>query len=495
MRDLAVGIDIGTTGIKAVVIDNFGGILFEASESHDLLSPHPGFAEEDASIWWDNVLLLLKKISNSVDTERICGIALSGMVPTLIPVDDHGHALYNSIQQNDARAVREIEEYKARIEADAYFSRTGNSVNQQIIYPKWTWLTRHAPEIVSKTSFICGSYDYCTYRLTGVPVIERNWALESGMWLIEEETWDEEILRIASIDREKLPKVCSSGDVIGPITPEVAHITGIPNGTPVVVGIADHVASALATGVRDSGDLLLKLGGAGDILFATDTLRMDPRLFIDYHPLENRYLINGCMAASGSIVKWITNLFQDTDFNRLTEEASQLPPGSKDLILLPYFLGEKTPIFDTNARGVFFGLNFGHDRAALFRSVLEAVAYGFYHHVEILQEMGCDVEHVYLSNGGARSPLWKQIVLDVIGKDGTYVPNHPGSCIGAAFIVQKSIGPTKDWQALERFLSRGERIAFSPENHNKYSHYYKTYRDLYESVKYLFPRLSQEEYS
>jgi xylulokinase len=315
------------------------------------------------------------------------------------------------------------------------------------------------------------------------------------MWLIEEEKWDEEILRIASIPPEKLPPVRRSGEVIGPITKEFAELTGIPAGTPVVVGIADHVASALATGVRNSGDLLLKLGGAGDILFASDTLRMDPRLFIDYHPLENRYLINGCMAASGSIVKWITNLFQDTDFDRLTKEASQLPPGSKDLILLPYFLGEKTPIFDTNARGVFFGLNFGHDRAALFRSVLEAVAYGFYHHVEILQEMKCNVEHVYLSNGGARSPLWKQIVLDVIGKDGTYVPNHPGSCIGAAFIVQKSIGPTQDWQALEHFLSRGESISFSPENHAAYAHRYKIYRELYDSVKHLFPKLSQEDYS
>lgn len=491
-RDLALGIDIGTTGVKAVIVDHKGAIHFEQSRNHDLISPRPGYAEEDANVWWDNVCALLSAVAGAVDPQRLCGIALSGMVPTLIPVAADGQPLHHSIQQNDARATQEIEEYRHSIDAERYFARTGNSVNQQLIFPKWTWLERHQPDVTKRARYIMGSYDYCTYRLTGVPVIERNWALESGMWLVHEERWDEELIAQVGLSADLLPPVRASGEAIGTTTREVAELTGFPAGIPVVVGIADHVASALATGVRSSGDCLLKLGGAGDILYATDELKMDPRLFIDYHPLAGRYLINGCMAASGSIVKWLTTVFQDNDFDRLTEEASALPPGSNDLILLPYFLGEKTPIFDTDARGVWFGLTLGHTRAALFRSVLESVAFGFQHHISVLQDMGCEIEHVYLSNGGARSPLWKQIVLDVVGSDGTYVPDHPGSCIGAAFVVLNSLGPTKDWSALDAFLARGETISYSQANHQRYQHYYRLYRNLYDSLKLLFPHLSSD---
>lgn len=495
MKDIAIGIDIGTTGVKAIATDTKGEIVFEESLSHDLLSPESGFAEEDAETWWANTKALLGKIAKSVDTDRIVGLGFSGMVPTLILVDEQGLPLRPSIQQNDARATTEISELKTKIDEDDYFRRSGNSVNQQVIFPKYEWLKHHEPQNIAKTRYIMGSYDYCTYRLTGVPTLERNWALESGMWRIYDEQWDSEILKLVDLPESQLPPVRASGTVVGTSSKEVESETGFPAGIPVISGVADHVASALATGVKSEGDLLLKLGGAGDVLYATDDLRLDPRLFVDYHPLPEKYLINGCMAASGSIVKWITNLMQDTDFDRLTTEAQKIGPGSGagQLIMLPYFLGEKTPIFDTDARGVIFGLSLNHDRAALFRSVLEAVAFGFRHHVEVLAEMGYDVHHVYLSNGGARSPLWKQIVLDVVGSDGTYVPNHPGSCIGAAFVVLENLVPNHKWAALEAFLARGEVIRYSPEQHERYTHYYTLYRDLYECLKPLFPRLKMEE--
>lgn len=181
--------------------------------------------------------------------------------------------------------------------------------------------------------------------------------------------------------------------------------------------------------------------------------------------------------------------------DRLTREAELLGPDSSEgqIVVLPYFLGEKTPIFDTNARGVIFGLSLNHSRASLFRAVLESVAFGFRHHVDVLRDMGLDVTSVYLSNGGARSPLWKQIVLDVIGMDGTYVPDHPGSCIGAAFVVHQKAIPDHDWSSLQNFLSKGQLISFSEKQHRRYTHFYGVYRDLYENLKQLFPRLSMED--
>ncbi len=489
MRDLAIGIDIGTTSVKSIVVSATGEIVWERSISHDLVSLRPGFAEEDASVWWASTQSLLRDIAATIPANRITALAFSGMVPTLVLVGRDGSPLRMSIQQNDARAVAEIRSWKSRIDEDAYFVRTGNTVNQQVIFPTIDWLRLHEPDILAKTVNIMGSYNYMSFRATGVRSLDTKWALESGVWQIEKRQWDREILTKAGIDASLLPPVHEAGDVVGTTTEELRRETGFPAGIPVIAGVAAHGASALATGVRDPGGLRLKLGGAGDVLFASDSLRLDRRLFIDYHPVSGYYLLNGCMAASGSIVKWLMNLLELSDFDALTVEASKLPPGSDRLLLLPYFLGEKTPIFDTEARGVFFGLTLSHGRAHLFRAVLEAVAFGFMHHVQVLEHMGLDIGRVFLSNGGARSPLWKSIVLDVVGRNGMYVPNHPGSCLGAALVALESLGVSSDWSALAGFLKGAVTIEYSPENHQRYRPFFDLYRELYEQSKGLFVKL------
>jgi xylulokinase len=491
MRDAAVGIDIGTTSIKAIVVDSEARILFENSIPHELISERSGFAEEDAEEWWQHVKRLLTAIAREVDVTRIAGLGFCGMVPTLILLDDNGVPLGRSLQQNDARAVREMDAWRRKLDADSYFARTGNTINQQLIFPKYEWLAARDPEISEKTRTILGSYNYITYRATGELTLEKNWALESGMWRIDREEWDEEILSGSGIQRECLPPVYESQNIVGYTTPELESQTGFPPGIPVIAGAADHVASALATGVQEDGDLLLKLGGAGDILFATEELRTDRRLFIDYHPIPGRYLINGCMASSGSVVKWLMAQLGLNDFDKVSAKASALPPGSEGLVLLPYFLGEKTPIFDTNARGVFFGLSLSHRSEHLFRAALEAVAFGFRHHVDVLAEMKADVKRVYLSNGGAKSELWKKIVVDVIGKPAEYVPSNPGSCLGVALITMEATGLSQGWATLDKVLATRRRIEFSQESHDLYEPFYDIYRKLYRQLKPLFEQLAR----
>ncbi len=489
MRDLSVGIDIGTTAVKAIAANSKGEIEYERSLPHELYSPRAGYAEEDASVWWDNTTKLLTDIAGKVDTGRIAALGVSGMVPTLILIDQEGRPLYRSIQQNDARASEEIVRFKAEIEEERYFNLTGNTVNQQVIFPKYRWLERHYPELIQQTQLIMGSYNYCTYKLTGVPTLELNWALESGMWLIREREWFKEILERANIKEKMLPPVHAPTDVVGQSTSRVERETGFPSGIPVTAGSADHVASALATGVKDEGDLLLKLGGAGDILFGTKDLQIDKRLFVDYHDLEGRYLLNGCMASSGSIVKWFAEQFDLSDLEALDRNAAGIAPGSSGLVLLPYFIGEKTPIFDVNARGVYFGLSLFHNRYHLFRAILESVAYGFMHHLEVIREMGFEVSNVYLSNGGARSDLWKRIVLDAVGYSGTYVPDHPGSSLGVAFLAAQAVGLTRNWEGLTSYLDRAISVPFSQDNHRVYQKYFQIYRKLYLSLKPLFQEL------
>jgi len=489
MRDLAIGIDIGTTAVKAIASNKSGEIEYERSLPHELISPQAGYAEEDPAAWWDSTKELLTDIVSRIDTKRIAAAAFSGMVPTLILLDAEGRPLHRSIQQNDARAADEIAELEGEIDLGRYFRLTGNTINQQVIFPKYRWLERHHPELIERTRLIMGSYDYCTYRLTGVPSLELNWALESGMWLIRERRWFEEILKKAGIGEGFLPPVHAPTRIVGESSADVERETGFPAGIPVAAGSADHVASALAAGVRDQGDLLLKLGGAGDILFATRDLRIDRRLFVDYHDLEGRYLLNGCMASSGSIVEWFSRELGRANFQELDRQAEAVEPGSSGLVLLPYFIGEKTPIFDVHARGVCFGLSLFHSRHHLFRAILESVAYGFMHHLEVIEEMGFQVGRVFLSNGGARSDLWKRIVLDAVGHTGTYVPDHPGSSLGAAFVAAQAVGLSRDWEGLRSYLRRGIEIPFSRENHKIYCRYFELYKKLYLSLKPLFPEL------
>jgi xylulokinase len=489
MKDLALGIDVGTTSIKVILISKNGDVLFETSRAHDLISSEPGFAEEDPNIWWDSVKLILKDLSERKLSERISAVGVTGMVPTLILVDEELNPIRNSIQQNDARSTREIDELKKTLNEDNYFSVTANTLNQQVIFPKFLWLKKHEPQNINKTRWIMGSYDFISSKMTGNPHTEINWALESGMWLVKKKEWHKEILKTADIDERILPTVFEPTQVVGETTEALKNETGFPSGIPVVAGSADHIASSLAVGLKYEGDLLLKFGGAGDIMFVTNSLKMDSRLFLDYHDIPSKYVLNGCMASSGSLIKWYMKLLKEASYDELDKLAADSGIGSQGLITLPYFLGEKTPIFDTVARGLIFGLDLHHNRGDIFRSIMESVVFGFKHHIDVLKEGGFEIKRVFISDGGAKDPLWRKITADAIGMDIKYITNNPGSSLGAAFIAGFSSGIFKDWDDIDRFLTKSELVIADKENNLKYEKYYQLYRKLYETLKPLYKEL------
>lgn len=489
-----LGIDIGTTATKVILIDTVGRILAEVSETATLHSPQATWAEEDPLEWWQNVCKAVPAClaKAGVDAGQVAGVGVSGMVPTTILVDENGHPLRRSIQQNDARSHVEIDEFKAKVDEHDVFCRTGSAITQQSIGPKLAWLARHEPENFSRARWIMGSYDYINYRLTGKPVLERNWALESGLYDLEKEAWDETLLALSGIRSDQLPPVYQPSDVVGEVTPQAAAETGLRPGTPVVAGSADHVASAFSVGLKENGDLLIKLGGAGDILYSLDHLQLDERLFLDYHVIPGLYLINGCMASSGSIIKWFRNNFApDLDYPDLDAEAQGLPAGSEGLVLLPYFLGEKTPIFNPLARGVFFGLSLQHTRAHLYHAVLEGISFGFQHHLEVLKERQLAVNRVRVANGGARSQLWRQVTADVVGLSLEEVAHHPGSSLGAAFVAGKGVGLFTAWDEIEKFIQIKAVTHPDMQKHAKYQQLFQLYRELYEQNRQNFVHLAK----
>jgi len=491
-----LGIDIGTTATKVILIDLQGNLLAEVSLPATLYSPQPNYAEEDALEWWENVCkgvpLCLQKAE--VSAENVLAVGVSGMVPTTILVGSDGNPLYRSIQQNDARSYTEIAYFKAHLDELKVFHKTGSAITQQSIGPKLLWFVNNEPQIFERVWRVMGSYDYINFRLTGNPTLERNWALESGLYDLHREDWDEELLELSRLERSQLPPVHRPSDVIGKVSEEASRQTGLCAGTAVVAGSADHVASAFSVGLKENGDLLVKLGGAGDILYSVDRLEMDQRLFLDYHVIPGLYLINGCMASSGSIIKWFRNHFApELDYAELDQEAEAIPAGSEGLILLPYFIGEKTPVFDPLARGIVFGLTLQHTRAHLYHAILEGISFGFYHHLEVIAERGWDVKRVRVANGGARSQLWRQVTADVIGYPLEEVAHHPGSSLGAAFIAGMGVGAFKNWSEIERFIQIEHVTQPNLKRHEKYQQLFPLYRQVYEQNKENFQRLAQIE--
>ena len=476
-----LGIDVGTSATKAVVVDPAGAILAQAERPVELRSPRPGWAEEDPEQWWANVCSLCRELPVS----DVAAIGVSGMVPAVILLDEAGRPLRPSIQQNDARAAREVEELRAAL-GPSVLRRTGSPVTQQSVGPTALWLARNEPDVWAATHTVLGSYDYVVLRLTGNRAVERNWALESGLYELATGAWAEDICTAAGLDPARLPPPRRPDEVVGEVTAEAAAETGLRPGTPVVAGSADHVASAFAAGVVERGDLLIKLGSAGDILMTAVEPLVDERLYLDFHLIPGRYLPNGCMATSGSFIRWFQReVAGGAPLDTLDGEADAVGPGAGGVIALPYLLGEKTPINDPEARGAFTGLRLDHTRGHLFRAVLEATAFGFRHHLDVFAELGYRPTRVRTTNGGARSRLWKQVVADVVGYPLEALSDAAGSELGAAFASGMGAGAFRDWGEIERFVAVSETVEPDPRAHLAYADIYSVYRELYPALRPL----------
>ena len=473
MAGLLLGIDLGTTGTKVALVDPDSGTVTTESAESSLISDGPGIAEADTHQWWENVCQLVPAVvaAHGADPADIAAVACSGMVPAVVFLADD-RPVRNAILQNDARAVAEIEELSGELADLDLVALTGSPLSQQSVGPTLRWLARHEPDVWAATDHVVGSYDWLARALGGDLHVEINWAIESGLYTVAGESLAEAVAATGLAHRSLAP-VVDPGTTVGRVSGPAATATGLVEGTPVVVGGADHVLSAYAAGLQTPGDLLVKLGGAGDILVVTDFPMTDARLYLDAHPVPGRWLPNGCMATSGSLIRWFQSI-AGGDLETLDAEAAQAAPG--DLLCLPYFLGEKSPLHDPNLRGAFVGLHLGHDRGAMFRAVLEAVGFGFRHHLEVFAERGCDAHRAFVSNGGSRSTLWKQIVADILGLELVPVHNHPGASLGAALLAGVGTGVVDLGDELD-YVEYGEPIRPDPDTSAFYAERYQVWRE------------------
>ncbi len=491
--DTVIGLDIGTTSTIGIAVRLPGEILHVASRPVTLASPHPGWAEEDPAEWWTNSVAILSEIVAALPggPASLAGICVTGMLPAVVLLDAAGEVLRPSIQQSDGRVGAEVDALKAELDEAAFLVRAGNGVNQQLVAAKLRWIARHEPDVFARIATVFGSYDYINFRLTGRRAVEQNWALEAGFTDLADHKIADDLVRLAGIPRSAVPDRTVTHERMGTISSAAAEATGLPEGLPVYGGAADHIASALAAGIAAPGDVLLKFGGAGDIVVAAATATPDPRLYLDYHLVPGVYAPNGCMAASGSALNWLAGLIGATEGDErphvvLDRLAAAVPAGSDGVLCLPYFLGEKTPIHDPLARGTFTGLSLSHGKGHIWRSLLEAIAYGFRHHLDVLAEMGHQPSRIFASDGGTKSRIWMQIVADIVGLPVRLLENPHGSSVGAAWVAAMGSGLADDWSGVSALARQGELIAPIAGHRDVYDRGYARYRATYDALKPIF---------
>lgn len=488
-----IGIDIGTTSTIGILLDIESGATRIFSRPVTLYSPHAGWAEEDPEEWWLNLCSITRALLEAVPQARfdLVGIGVAGMVPAVILLDCDGKILRPSIQQSDSRCGVEIDNLGHDIDPAEFLRRTGNGLNQQIVAAKLRWLETHEPGVFSRISTVFGSYDWIAWRLTGERGTERNWALEAGFTDVGTGNLADDLIALGHIPRNVIPPINYSHTVIGSIKHKAAMETGLPAGLSVIAGIADHVASAYAAGVVSEGDVLLKFGGAGDILLATTHAHPDSRVFLDYHAIPDLFMPNGCMASTGSLLNWLSHNFACPDGDspphpRLDALAAQIAPGSDGVVILPYFLGEKSPIHDPSARGTISGLSLSHNGAHIWRAALESAAYAFRHHIEVFREIGYPVRRLLASDGGANSAVWMQIVADTLQAPVQLLTGHPGSCLGAAWLAAVGTGIVADWRGVEQYIKQGRLVEPERTNEEIYEVGFRRFRALYDRLQPWF---------
>jgi xylulokinase len=487
----AIGLDIGTTSTIGILIELPGRVAAIATRPATLSAPHPGWAEADPRQWWSNVCAICRELLGPEPGARtaLAGIGVAGMLPALVLLDARGTPLRPSIQQSDARCGAELTRLLATTDAGGFLARTGNGLNQQIAAPKLHWLARHEPDVLAQATTLTGSYDYVSYRLTGRLTAERNWALEAGFLDLRTGGVAEDLVALAGIRRSLLPPVREGHSRLGTVTPEAAEATGLPVGLPVIAGSADHIASAYAAGLVAEGDVLLKFGGSADILMASGQARPDERLYLDYHSIPGLYVPNGCMASGGSMLNWLAALLapgKDKPHHRLDLMADAIPAGSEGVAVLPYPLGEKSPLHDPLARATVTGLSLNHGPGHVWRATLESVGYALRHHAEVFREIGHPIHRLSASDGGSKSIVWMQMMADIFQMPVRVLTDHPGSCLGAAWLAAIGTGASTDWHGVTRFIGAGRVLDPNAANAETYDAGYARFRSLYGQLRPWF---------
>ncbi len=490
--DLYIGIDLGTSSVKLMLVDENGSIRNEQTRDYPVYYPNNGWSEQNASDWWNAICEELPKLLDGFDGQDVRGIGVAGQMHGLVMLDKEDRVIRPTILWNDGRTGKETAYLNETVGVEKLFEHTGNIAFAGFTAPKIMWIRENEPEHFAMISKIMLPKDYVNYLLTGIHCTDYSDA--SGMLLLDvkNKCWSKEMLDICGITEAQMPKLYESFEVVGTIKAEHAEKFGINRHAVVVAGAGDNAAAAIGTGTVGNGKCNISLGTSGTIFVSSDSFSGDVKHAVhSFCHSDGGYHLMGCILSAASCNKWFCDEILNTKDYKAEENAiTEL--GKNEVFFLPYLMGERSPINDANATGMFIGLRPNTSRSDMYQAVLEGVAFAIRDNLEVIKNFGIDIKSSCLCGGGAKSRIWREILANVLDIELNIPVTEQGPGYGSAILAMVGAGRFENVnQAISKFFEIKETVKPSKELSELYADRYERYRRIYPAVKNLYKAIKE----
>ncbi len=487
-----IGIDLGTSAVKLLLVDETGAIRREVTKEYPLIFPQPGWSEQNPLDWWSACCEGLGELLEGEDRSLVAGIGCGGQMHGLVALDEKDEVIRPAILWNDGRTGEEVEYLNTVVGKDRLSALTANIAFAGFTAPKILWMRKNEPENFARIAKIMLPKDYINYRLTGVHCCDYSDA--SGMLLLDvaHKRWSREMLEICGVSEAQMPRLFESFEVVGTVKAGIAGELGLPAGVKVVAGAGDNAAAAVGTGVVGEGGCNLSLGTSGTLFISSEHFGVDPNNALHaFAHADGGYHLMGCMLSAASCNKWLCeDVLKTSDYPAEQAPITAEKLGRNHVFFLPYLMGERSPINDVNARGCFVGMTMDTSRADLVQAVLEGVAFAIRDSFEVARSLGLDIPRSKLCGGGAKSPLWRTIFSNVLGIPLDMVKTEQGPGYGGAMLAMVGCGKFASVQAAaDALVELASTTEPDPELTARYEAQYQKFRKIYPAMKNVFPEL------
>ncbi len=484
---LYIGVDLGTSAVKLLLMEGDGTIRKIVSREYPLYFPHSGWSEQNPEDWYSQTVEGIRELVRECDRSQVAGISFGGQMHGLVTLDEQDQVIRPAILWNDGRSAEETEYLNEKIGKEKLSAYTANIAFAGFTAPKILWMRKNEPELFARVKKIMLPKDYLAYRLSGSFCTDLSDA--SGMLLLDVKNrrWSPEMLEICGITEQMLPKLYESYEVVGTLKESVADDLGLPRQVKVIAGAGDNAAAAVGTGTVGEGRCNISLGTSGTIFISSHTFGVDSHNALhSFCHADGYYHLMGCMLSAASCNKWWNETILRTD-DFAAEQAGITKLGENPVIFLPYLMGERSPHNNPKARGMFIGMSMDTTREDMTQAVLEGVAFGLRDSLEVARSLGIDVRRTRICGGGAKSPLWRRMIASIMNLKVEMIENEEGPALGGAILAAVGCGEYPDVEtAAARLVHVADTIEPEPELVEKYEERYRRFHALYPAVKDLF---------
>jgi gluconokinase len=499
-----VGVDIGTTSTKAIVLSPSGTVKGTGNQGYSILSPQPAWAEQDPEAIFTAVISAIRAAIDQANAikQEIAAVGFSAAMHSLIAVDAKGSRLTNSIIWADNRSIVQTERLKQDGSSHELYLRTGTPIHPMLPLTKLLWMREADPEIFHKAAKFLSIKEYVFHRLFGWYVVDTAIASATGLFNLKQLDWDQEALAVTGVHRDQLSSPVSTTHILQGMKPQYAEAMGLDPGTPIVIGASDGVLANLGVGAVTSNQVGITIGTSGAVRTVVQTPITDPqeRTFC-YALTQDLWVVGGATNSGGGILRWLRDEFcrpeveqakqQGLDpYEVMIQSAAQVPAGAEGLLCLPFLAGERAPYWNANARGVFFGIGLHHQRSHFIRAVLEGILLSVYSIYVALCDLVGDAQEIRAAGGFARSQVWRQMMADVLGHEVLIPEVYEASSFGAAVLAMYAVGAIQDLAEVRQLIYIGDRHQPSPQLISIYRELFDIYQRIYNNVTDEFTQLA-----